>query len=258
MHAVEMGEQANTGRPVFVLVHGLGMSSCYMMPTARLLSVAGKVYAPDLPGFGKSGKPPHILTISELADSLAEWLAANEIQSPILIGNSMGAQVTVDFAVRYPARLTAAVLVGLTVDQEAPRMSTQIGRLLADVPREPWGLYRIAVTDYFRAGFARCLQTLRHALNDPVPEKLPSIPIPVLVVRGEHDPIVPQRWSERAAGLVPDAIGVTISGAAHAVNFSAPEALVEEVMRFMARPRSLKAPAIAESALDLVEQAAAE
>ncbi len=234
MYAVEMGEQTDTGPAVFVLVHGLGLSSCYMLPTARLLSVIGKVYAPDLPGFGRSGKPSRILTISELADSLAEWLAANEIQSPVLIGNSMGAQVIVDFAVRYPTRLTAAVLVALTVDPEAPRMSTQLGRLLADVPREPWGLYPIAVTDYFRAGFACCLQTLRHALNDPVPEKLPAIPVPVLVVRGEHDPIVPQRWSERAAGLAPDASGVAIPGAAHAVNFSAPGALVELVMKFMA------------------------
>lgn len=233
MHGVEIGEVADESRPVFVLVHGLGMSGCYMMPTARLLSVSAKVYAPDLPGFGRSGKPSGIPTISELADSLAEWMAANDIKSPVLIGNSMGAQVVVDFAVRHRTRLTAAVLVGLTVDPEARRMSTQIGRLLTDVPREPWGLYRIAMRDYFRAGFARCLQSLRHALHDPVAEKLAAIRVPVLVVRGEHDPIVPQRWSERAVGLARDARGVTLPGAAHAVNFSSPEGLVNEVLMFV-------------------------
>ncbi len=233
MHAVEMGGQTDGRRPVFVLVHGLGMSGRYLMPTGKLLSVLGKVYAPDLPGFGKSGKPSHIPAISELADSLAEWMAAVGINSPVLIGNSMGAQVIVDFAVRHRTRLTAAVLVGPTIDPEARRMSTQIWRLLTDVPREAPGLYGIAMTDYFRAGVRRCLQTLRHALNDPIAEKLPALRVPVLIVRGEHDPIVPQRWTERAAELAPDASCVTIPGAAHAVNFSAPEALVKEVMKFM-------------------------
>lgn len=235
MHAVAMGEPAEASRPVFVLVHGLGMSSCYMMPTARLLAGLGTVYAPDLPGFGKSGKPSRSLAIPELADSLAEWLGANRIGSPVLIGNSLGAQVIVDFAVRHRTRLTAAVLVGLTVDPEARRMSTQIGRLLADVPREPGGLYPIAVADYLRAGVVRCVKTLRHALDDPVEEKLPAIRVPVLVVRGECDPLVPPRWSKRAATLVSDGWEVTIPGAAHAVNFSAPEALVNEVMKFMER-----------------------
>lgn len=237
MHAVAMGEQTDADRPVFVLVHGLGMSACYMMPAARLLAGSGTVYAPDLPGFGKSGKPSRSLTIPELADSLAEWLAANGIGSPVLMGNSLGAQVIVDFAVRHRTRLTAAVLVGLTVDPEARRMSTQIGRLLADVPREPWGLYPIAVADYFRAGVVRCVKTLRHALDDPIEEKLPAIRVPLLLVRGERDPLVPPQWSERAAELAPDGWEVTIPGAAHAAHFSAPEALVNEVMEFMERAR---------------------
>ena len=60
----------------FVLVHGLGMSSSYMMPTARLLSPHGNVHVPDLPGFGKSDKPSRILSIHALADVLNEWLEA--------------------------------------------------------------------------------------------------------------------------------------------------------------------------------------
>ena len=235
MHSIEIGGEPDDGAPVFVLVHGLGMSSRYLMPTAELLSAWGKVHAPDLPGFGRSGKPDRILTIPELADSLAEWMTAMKLRSPVLIGNSLGAQVIVDFAVRHPSRLATAVLVGLTIDPEARRMFTQIGRLLMDIPREPPGLYWTAGTDYCRAGFRNCLQTLRHALDDPIVDKLPRIRIPVLVVRGEHDPIVPQRWTELAAGLIPHASQVTISHAAHAVNFSAAEELVGEVLEFYER-----------------------
>lgn len=235
MHGMKLGEHKDACRPVFVLVHGLGMSSRYLMPTANLLSAWGDVHAPDLPGFGKSGRPSRILTIPELADALAEWIKATGIQSPVLIGNSMGAQVIVDLSVRHRSCLSAAVLVGPTIDPEARRMFTQIGRLLADVPREPPGLYGIAVTDYLRAGVARCLRTLRHALDDPITEKLPAMQVPVLVVRGEHDPIVPQEWTERAVKLIPIADCMTIPGAAHAVNFSAPEALVKVVLHFLKR-----------------------
>lgn len=188
---------------------------------------------PDLPGFGRSAGMSGTPTIPELADSLAGWMEEKGIVNPVMIGNSLGAQVIVDFAVKHPSRLAAAVLVGLTIDPEARRVSTQIVRLLRDIPREPAALYRIAVTDYFRAGFRRCLRTLRHALADPVADKLPGIQVPVLLVRGERDPIVPQRWNELAAERIPHATSVTIPDAAHAVNFNAGEALVEEVLGFL-------------------------
>ncbi|MES2657967.1 MAG: alpha/beta hydrolase [Verrucomicrobiota bacterium] len=232
MHSVEIGVETGEEAPVFVLVHGLGMSHRYLMATAELLSASGTVHVPDLPGFGNSGKPARVLTIPELADSLAEWMAGRGITRPIMIGNSLGAQVIVDFAVRHPSRLAAAVLVGLTIDPEARRMMIQIGRLLRDIPREPPALYWMAATDYLRAGFPRCLRTLRHALEDPVVDKLPRIQVPVLIVRGEHDPIVPGWWTEYAAALIPQARRVTVPHVAHAVNFSAAEELVKVVLEF--------------------------
>ncbi|MFL5665138.1 MAG: alpha/beta fold hydrolase, partial [Ktedonobacteraceae bacterium] len=52
--------------PVVVLVHGLSVSSGYMVPTAQYLAPYYRVYVPDLPGFGKSAKPSHILNVTEL------------------------------------------------------------------------------------------------------------------------------------------------------------------------------------------------
>jgi 2-hydroxy-6-oxonona-2,4-dienedioate hydrolase len=233
MRACSLGDDAGGEAPVFVLVHGLGMSGRYMMPTAERLAAHGRVYVPDLPGFGRSGKPRHALSIAELADSLAEWMAVNSIKGPVLVGNSLGGQVIVDFALRHPQRLVAAVLVGPTIDPEARNVSTQVFRLLVDILREPLGLYWMGLTDYLRAGIGRVLRTLRHALADPVLEKLPLIRVPVLIVRGGRDPIVPQRWVEQAAQLIPDARLVTLRDAAHAVNFNSPEALTREILSFL-------------------------
>ncbi len=241
MHSAELGGETGDGSADVVLVHGLGMSGRYMMPTAVVLAATRKVHVPDLPGFGKSGKPPRALTIPGLADALGEWMAARGIISPILLGNSLGAQVIVDFASRHPARLAAAVLVGPTIDPRARRISSQIWRLAKDIPREPAGLYGIALSDYFRAGFGRCLETLRHALADPVTDKFPAIRVPVLVMRGERDPLVPQIWVEQVAESIPEARWVTLKGVAHAAVFSAPEVLVEEMRGLGCRDRSANA-----------------
>jgi 2-hydroxy-6-oxonona-2,4-dienedioate hydrolase len=50
--------------PVVVLVHGLSVSSGYMVPIAQYLAPYYRVYAPDLPGFGKSAKPSHMLNVT--------------------------------------------------------------------------------------------------------------------------------------------------------------------------------------------------
>src|SRR4051812_8359907 len=60
--------------PPVVLVHGVGVSGRYMLPTARELAPHHPVFVPDLPGFGRSEKPPHIYNVAELADALAGWM----------------------------------------------------------------------------------------------------------------------------------------------------------------------------------------
>ena len=217
----------------FVLVHGLGMSSRYMLPTARLLTSHGTVHVPDLPGFGRSGKPRRTFSIAELSDVLGEWMAARGIELPVLIGNSLGGQVIADFAARNRGRLRYAVLVAPTVDPDARRVGTQFLRLLMDLPREPLALYGIGLADYAKAGWPRIIETLHSALTHPVRELMTQILCPVLLVRGACDPIVPQSWMEEAAHLIPVAELVVIAKAAHAVNFDDPAGLVEVIVNFL-------------------------
>src|SRR4051812_32473996 len=84
-----------------VLVHGFGISSSYFVPTAERLATEFDVYAPDLPGHGRSDKPDAPVDVPQLADALGEWMDAVEIPRAILVGHSLGCQVVVDFAMRY-------------------------------------------------------------------------------------------------------------------------------------------------------------
>ncbi|HEX8494317.1 MAG TPA: alpha/beta hydrolase [Pyrinomonadaceae bacterium] len=238
MHARVHLERAPINAPAIVLVHGLGVSSRYMMPTAERLSTHARVYAPDLPGFGLSDKPRRTLSIRELADALSAWMTANNLKRVVLLGNSLGSQIIVDFAVRYPERVERAVLVALPVDRQARGLLRQFARLLLDASREPLSLLPIVISDYLRAGIARGIRTALYALADRIEEKLPLMRALTLVVRGERDPIVPQRWAEDATALLPRARLVVIPSVAHAVNYSAPDELAREVLRFMEEERS--------------------
>src|SRR3954464_3082518 len=59
-------------RPNLVLVHGLGVSAKYLVPTLGELSDQFNVYAPELPGFGRSDRPRPALNIQQLADILPD------------------------------------------------------------------------------------------------------------------------------------------------------------------------------------------
>ena len=216
-----------------VLVHGLGVSADYMLPTLVRLAEDFKVFAPELPGFGKSDKPPHVLDIRELADILAKWMGAVDIPRAVFLGNSMGCQVIVDLAARYPLLVDAAILVGPTVDTIEHTMIQQLWRGMRDLIHEPWSLWRILARDYLRTGTRRIYRTFRFALHDDVLRKCLTITAPTLLVRGGYDTIAPARWVEEIATTMTNARAVTIAGATHAANYSAPDALVRVATDFL-------------------------
>src|SRR5437879_411318 len=232
MHArVSAGRPA--GRPAMVLVHELGVSGRYLLPTAVRLARDYPTYVPDLPGFGKSAKPSHVLDISGLTDALAAWMRTQHLDHACLVGNSLGCQDIVDLAVRYPDLVERAVLVGPTVDPRARTLAGQIGRGARDLLGEPLSYWPLLCWDYLVAGPLRTLLTLRYALQDPLTDKLPHVQIPTLVVRGTRDPIAPEPWVEEMVRLLPQGRLLVIPGATHVANYTAPDALARAIRAFL-------------------------
>lgn len=224
---------SSSTNPPLILVHGLGVSSRYMIPLAERLASHFKVYAPDLPGFGRNDQPRRTLNLIELADALAAWMRACELDGASVLANSIGCQIVAELAIRHAELVERIILVSPTVDQRARRVFPQFFRLLLDIPREPVLLPFIALVDYLQAGLGRVAQTFGYALQDRVEEKLPHIGQPTLVVRGERDPIVSQGWAEEVARLLPKSRLVIIPGAAHGVNYNSPEQLARITLDFL-------------------------
>jgi 2-hydroxy-6-oxonona-2,4-dienedioate hydrolase len=233
MHARVSGDLSGRAPVLVLLVHGLVISSRYMVPTAVALAPLCPVAAIDLPGYGDSAKPRTFLRIDGLADALVAWMDALRLESAHWIGNSFGCQILADLALRHPDRVNRLVLQGPTVDPQARTLRQQLMGLMRNSRRESPGLGWITLTDYRKAGLRRAWATVRLALEDRIEDKLPGIVAPTLVVRGEHDPIVPQPWAEHVTRLLPKGQLRVLAGLGHTLNYTAPREFVAALRPFL-------------------------
>jgi pimeloyl-ACP methyl ester carboxylesterase len=211
------------------------MSSRYMVPLAKCLGRQVRVLAPDLPGFGLSDKPRRALRVAEQADALAAWMEVAGLRRAVLVGNSLGCEILVEFGVRYPDRVLGLVLQGPTPDPEALDPFHQIGLFFVTGLFERPSLGWVALTDYLRSGVKRYFDTFRDMTANRIEGKLPLLRAPTLVVWGTRDFLVPRRSAERVARLLPAGRLVVVSGAAHGMNYSHPGKLARCVTEFLDR-----------------------
>ncbi|MBX6311765.1 MAG: alpha/beta hydrolase [Isosphaeraceae bacterium] len=237
IHARVSAEPVPAEAPAVVLVHGMSVSSRYLVPTAERLAPFYRVFAPDLPGFGLSVKPRRTLDVPELADALAAWMNAAGLGRAALLGNSFGCQIIANFAARYPERVERAVLQGPTVPADERTVPRQLLRWLQNSPLEPPSLSLVVARDYLDCGPRRLVETFRYALRDRIEAKLPCIHAPVLVVRGSRDVMCPQDWAEMVIRLVPDGRLRVIPGGSHTLVYAAPLELVRVVRPFLDEAR---------------------
>jgi 2-hydroxy-6-oxonona-2,4-dienedioate hydrolase len=222
-----------TELPPVMMVHGLAMSSWYLMPVAQRLAPLCRVYVPDLPGFGRSENPRRILTIAGMADALANWMRMMGLKRAVILGHSLGCQVAARFAARYPEMTLGAILVSPTMDPDISWLAFLL-RGLRDLAYEPDVIVRLMAYGSVHASPWRILRTLQHALDDQCATIYPTIQAPTLVVRGERDPVSSQRWAERVASMPLRRRPLRLlPGRTHSVNVNTPRALLGAMLPFL-------------------------
>lgn len=233
MHAVAAPGPRLAEAPPLILVHGLGLSHQYMMPTAERLAHRFEVCVPDLPGFGESDHPDHVLDIGEMADALVAWMNVTGLVRAALIGNSQGCQVIIDLAARYPERIVAGVLQGPTTPPEERSWLRQFIRWRQNAPYNPPELDAINHESYRKSGYLRVLRAFQYSLDDALETKCQRIRAPMLVVRGQHDPICHEAWAQTLAARFPAGRIVSIPRQAHMIVYTGPAALASVAAQFV-------------------------
>jgi len=106
MHYLERGQGAPT-----VLIHGLGSSGADWAFQAPALAPHGRIIVPDLSGCGHSSAPERGYSVAAWAAETWAMLDALGVQSPNLVGFSMGGAVALEMALQRPEAVPRLSLI---------------------------------------------------------------------------------------------------------------------------------------------------
>lgn len=230
-HVVVIHESGAPDGPDYVLVHGLGMAHQYWDAVADVLEPTGTVYALDLPGFGDAPEPREPLSMPDAGELLAELLVAEGIERPVLVGHSTGAQVVVETAARHPGLVDRLVLIGPSVNPRERTLALQSMRFLQDIALVHPKALGLGLVSYAKAGPRWFTANLRPMLEHRIELVLPEITAETLVIRGEHDRVVPRYWAEEVAALVPQGRYAEVPGRGHETMINAGRRVGELIIR---------------------------
>jgi pimeloyl-ACP methyl ester carboxylesterase len=228
MHTEAFGARDADGVPIVVLP-GLGVHDYLRLACDRLARRSGRhVMLVEPPGFGANAAAlPTTPTVASVTARLRDWLTSQG--TVCLLGQSTGCLLASRLA-RADQHLDVrdVVLVSPVFD---PAISTPVpigGGFLRNAPREPWWLGPLEVPEWIRN--ARALPGyFRSCLAESVDEHVDAARCPVLVVRGERDPMSRHEWTARLA----DAPGrrlVIVPGGSHTFMAARPEALADALV----------------------------
>jgi pimeloyl-ACP methyl ester carboxylesterase len=234
--------------PDLVYLHGAGGCGEWF-PHLDLLARRFTVYAPESPGWGGSDSPEWMDTIQDYVLHYDALLRDLGLARPVLVGHSLGGWMAADFAVTYPERLAALVLVcaaGFPFDAEPvpdffatmARGGPALDRMLfykgdvaaAFLPPQP-------TPEEMLRRYHELTSTARitwHLWFDAkLPRRLARVKTPTLVLWGEHEQLFPLELGRKVADAIPGATLKVIEDCGHMLPFESPGALAEAIGAFV-------------------------
>ncbi|MGZ4808336.1 MAG: alpha/beta fold hydrolase [Thermoanaerobaculia bacterium] len=226
--------RAGTGTPV-VLIHGLGGSSDWWRYTIPALEKTHTVAAVDLIGFGRNRfflrKSSLPLSFGQLAALMVRWIETSFDRPVHLAGNSMGGHVAIHIAALRPDLIRSLVLV----DSSGIPFELKPGMHLENivVPRGMLSFARVLARDAFRSGPTAITVAFARLLRDDARPMMRTLKMPVLLLWGDRDPLVPLPYAEKIRKEIPQAKLVVVPRAGHVPMWENPEVFNRELLQFI-------------------------
>ncbi|PYQ49254.1 MAG: alpha/beta hydrolase [Acidobacteria bacterium] len=226
--------ESGSGVPV-VLIHGLGGSSDWWRHNISTLAGEYRVMAVDLVGFGRNrlflrrSKLP--LGFDLIASLLTRWIEQS-IREPVhLVGNSMGGHVAIHVAGARPDLVRSLTLVNSSGIPFEIAPGQHIANLI--VPRGALSFSTVLVRDLFRAGPTAIAVAFAHLLRDDARPLLQGLTMPVLLLWGAHDPLVPVSYAKQMNAIIPNSRLRIIPRAGHIPMWENPSAFNAALLEFL-------------------------
>jgi pimeloyl-ACP methyl ester carboxylesterase len=231
--------------PTTLYLHGAGLTRMWL-PLYERLSGSVDLLVSEHPGYGETEMPDWLDGFDDLVIHYDSLLDALELERVHLVGYSLGGWIAAEIAVFHPRRLESLTLVtpiGLRIpgkpvgDVFAMDPETLFMTMFNDPTNAPQILPDIESLDEIEHQFGEMATLARLAWNprfDPKLERrLERVSCPTLVVRAEHDRLVPDEMAERYAELIDGARIETVPGTGHALVVEQPEKTADVISSFI-------------------------
>lgn len=255
--------------PALLLLHGIGDSSKSWVPLMRTLAQHHTVIAPDLLGHGESDKPRADYSVAAYANGMRDLLDVLGIDTATVVGHSLGGGVAAQLTYQHPTRVERLVLVasGGVARAVSPflrlastplsdlffpllrlppvhlaavagvevlrRSGTDLGRDAEELGRVIDALPDVAA----RGAFHRTLRSVvdwRGQVVTMLDRSYLAEAMPVLLVWGAHDAIIPVHHAEVAHRAMPGSRLELFADAGHFPHHQDPDRFVEVLEDFIA------------------------
>jgi len=260
-------EDHGTGSPV-VLIHGYALNGhSWEKQEAALLAAGHRVITYDRRGSGASSRPSTGYDFDTLAADLHALLSTLDLRGVVLAGFAMGTgEVARYLAIHGPGRVTAAVLVAPLLpfllkthdnpdgidrsvfDRITARIAADRPAAMKDFLDRSYNVDLLGgdrVSDQaWQNSFYVALSTSAHAAAgcvtaclDDFRGDLTTISIPVLVIHGDQDRVLPyQATGSRLPALLKDTRSTVIAGGPHAITWTHADEVNQALLDFIGHP----------------------
>jgi len=238
-----------------LFIHAFPLDSTMWEPQIAEFSGTTKVVAVNLPGFGGAASAGDVMTMAAAADAAARAAREAGIQRAVVVGLSMGGYVALALWRRHRDLVAGMVLANTKAEADdaaaIERRKALASRLLAEgngfmvespppllSEGAPAGLLA-RVKDIIASQPATSIAAAALGMAerpDSTPD-LPGIDVPVVVVTGSKDTLIPPEATKPLAEGIPNARYEVIEGVGHLSNLEAPARFNEIVREVFERAR---------------------
>ncbi|MCL5428602.1 MAG: alpha/beta hydrolase [Chloroflexi bacterium] len=250
-------EERGRGLPL-LLIHGFPFSGRMWAGQLESLSKSARVLAPDLPGFGDSPARQGAASVDQYAEDCLSVLDALHIMDPVVIGGlSMGGYIALAAARLFPLRVSGLILASTRAGADTAESKTTRDKTIAQVKESGASVVaesmypkllssdtykdQPAVANELKAimrtatseGVIAALAAMRDRLDST--DLLPNLHMPVLIIHGKDDRVIPPAEAEGMAKAIPNNALHLIDKAGHLPNLEQPEEFNRSVTKFLGK-----------------------
>jgi pimeloyl-ACP methyl ester carboxylesterase len=201
--------------PPLLFLHGWGVGHEAYMPLLAQLAATHTVYAPDMPGFGKTPEPPEPWDVEKYAGFAAAYCEANGLAGPVCMGHSNGGRVLLRLLSMARPPITPPKVVLFNSAGLKPKRGLKVSVkvytfkiikfLLRPFPKLLERYRANKGSADYRASSPVMKATMTKLLAADLSPELPAIKPPTLLIWGEGDTATPLSDGRKMERLLPDA-----------------------------------------------------